>query len=157
MAKNTVGKPLSAKGEMYREFWQQLIDTLPEDHGFKKVPKATHEPELIFHFGLRGVSYRLVFAQTIEFSVDVYIDRHKEWNEWLFDQLEERKGSSEFGKRLEWMRLNNRNACRIRLSSGWRCTIDDHPENLKEVRKWMVEWLVAFRRVFGPILDGLLR
>lgn len=141
--------------EKFREFWQQLIDTLPEDHGFTKIPEAKPKPELHFPAGLTGVSYRLIFAQRKEFSVDVYIDRDKEWNEWLFDRLEERKGSSEFGKRLEWMRLDNRNACRIRLSSGRRCTIDDRPENLKEVRKWMIWQLVAFNRVFGPMFDRL--
>ena len=155
MAKNTGGKPLSEKDEKYRVFWQQLIDTLPEDHGFTKIPEAKPNPELHFPAGLTGVSYRLIFAQRKEFSVDVYIDRNKEWNEWLFDQIEERKGSSEFGKRLEWMRLDNRNACRIRLSSGWRCTIDDHPENLRKVREWMIYQLVAFNRVFGPMFDRL--
>ena len=143
--------------EKFREFWQQLIDTLPEDHGFTKIPEAKPKPELHFPAGLTGVSYRLIFAQRKEFSVDVYIDRDKEWNEWLFDRLEERKGSSEFGKRLEWMRLDNRNACRIRLSSGCRCTIDDHPENLEDVRKWMIEGLLLFREEFGPELDRLVK
>ena len=149
--------PPGPKPEMYRAFWQQLIDALPEDHGFTKIPEAKPKPELHFPAGLTGVSYRLVFAQTIEFSVDVYIDRDKEWNEWLFDQLEERKGSSEFGKRLEWMRLDNRNACRIRLSSGCRCTIDDHPENLEDVRKWMIKGLLVFKKEFEQMLDALVR
>ena len=153
--KPPVVEPPEFKPQMYRAFWQQLIDTLPEDHGFTKIPDAKPNPELHFPAGLTGVSYRLIFAQRKEFSVDVYIDRNKEWNEWLFDQLEERKGSSEFGKRLEWMRLDNRNACRIRLSSGWRCTIDDHPENLRKVREWMIYQLVAFNRVFGPMFDRL--
>ena len=149
--------PQDLKPEMYREFWQQLIDALPEDHGFTKIPEAKPNPELHFPAGLTGVSYRLIFAQRKEFSVDVYIDRNKEWNEWLFDQLEERKGSSEFGKRLEWMRLDNRNACRIRLSSGWRCTIDDYPENLEDVRKWMIKGLLVFKKEFEQMLDALVR
>ena len=157
MAKNTGGKPLSAKDEKFHAFWQQLIDMLPEDHGFTKIPEAKPNPELHFPAGLTGVSYRLIFAQRKEFSVDVYIDRNKEWNEWLFDQLEERKGSSEFGNRLEWMRLDNRNACRIRLSSGWRCTIDDHPENLEDVRKWMIKGLLVFKKEFEQMLDALVR
>ena len=149
--------PPVTRAEKFRAFWQQLIDTLPEDHGFTKIPEAKPNPELHFPAGLTGVSYRLIFAQRKEFSVDVYIDRNKEWNEWLFDQLEERKGSSEFGKRLEWMRLDNRNACRIRLSSGWRCTIDDYPENLEEVRKWMIKGLLVFKKEFEQMLDALVR
>ena len=149
--------PPVTRAEKFRAFWQQLIDTLPEDHGFTKIPDAKPNPELHFPAGLTGVSYRLIFAQRKEFSVDVYIDRNKEWNEWLFDQLEERKGSSEFGKRLEWMRLDNRNACRIRLSSGCRCTIDDHPENLEDVRKWMIKGLLVFKKEFEQMLDALVR
>ena len=157
MAKNTGGKPLSEKGEMYRAFWQQLIDTLPEDHGFTKIPEAKPDNELHFRFGLPRVSYRLIFAQMKEFSVDIYIDRNKEWNEWLIGRLEERKESieSKLGETLVWMPLPNKNASRIRLYSGWQCTIDDHPENLKEVRKWMIYQLVAFNRVFGPMFDRL--
>ena len=157
MAKNTGGKPLSEKDEKFHEFWQQLIDTLPEDHGFTKIPEAKPNNELHFRFGLPGVSYRLVFAQTIEFSVDIFIDRDKEWNEWLIGRLEERKESieSKLGETLEWMPLPRGNASRIRLYSGWRCRIDDHPENLKEVRKWMIWQLVAFNRVFGPMFDRL--
>lgn len=157
MAKNTGGKQLSEKGEMYREFWQQLIDTLPGDHGFTKIPEAKPNNELHFRFGLPGVSYRLIFAQTKEFSVDIYIERNKEWNKWLIGRLEERKESieSKLGETLVWMPLPNKKACRIRLYSGWRCTINDHPENLKEVRKWMIYQLVAFNRVFGPMFDRL--
>ena len=33
MAKNTVGKPLSAKGEMYREFFQPLVHTMTRTSG----------------------------------------------------------------------------------------------------------------------------
>ena len=150
--------PTEADPAKYRAFWQQLIDTLPENW-FKKVPESN---ELHFSAGLTGVSYRLIFAKKKEFSVDLYIDRgpgKKEWNKWLFDRLERRKEpiESRLGETLEWMRLNNKNASRIRLSSSWRCTINDHPENLKEVRKWMIERLLAFGQVFGPILNELAR
>ena len=148
---------------MYREFFRPLIHTMTKTHGFpsSSTPEDKNyrgfRNELRIKTGLPGVSYRLIFAQRKEFSVDVYIDRNKEWNEWLFDQLEERKGSSEFGKRLEWMRLDNRNACRIRLSSGCRCTIDDHPENLEDVRKWMIKGLLVFKKEFEQMLDALVR
>ena len=158
MAKNTGGKPLSAKGEMYREFWQPLVDTLRKEHRFPNVPDAHAPPdaELRIKTSLPGVRYVLVFAQIKEFSVDLYIDgSKKELNKQLFDQLKrQRKESieSELGKTLEWMRLDHKTPCRIRFSSGWRCTIDDHPENLEDVRKWMIEGLLLFREEFGPIL-----
>lgn len=161
MAKNTGGKPLSAKDEKFREFWQPLVDTLRKEHRFPNVPDAHAPPdaELRIKTGLPGVRYVLVFAQIKEFSVDLYIDgSKKELNKQLFDQLKrQRKESieSELDKTLEWMPLPHGNASRIRLYSGWRCRIDDHPENLREVRKWMIWQLVAFNRVFGPMFDRL--
>ena len=161
MAKNTGGKSLPEKSEKFRAFWQPLVDTLRKEHRFPNVPDAHAPPdaELRIKTGLPGVRYVLVFAQIKEFSVDVYIDRNKEWNEWLIGRLEERKESieSKLGETLEWMPLPHGNASRIRLYSGWRCRIDDHPENLEEVRKWMIYQLVAFNRVFGPMFDRLVR
>ncbi len=149
--------PLPPGGKKFRMFWQQLIDALPEDHGFTKVPEAKPEPELRFHFGLGGVSYRIVFAQIKDFSVHLYIDRDKEWNEKLFDKLEERKETieSKLGESLSWERLGNKNACRIRLYSGSKGKIDDDSERLAEIREWMVKWLLAFKDVLGPELDEL--
>lgn len=160
VAPNVVKKqtdPLPLGGKKYLTFWQPLVDTLREEHGFTKVPEAKPEQELRFHFGLGGVSYRIVFAQIKDFSVHLYIDNNKEWNEKLFDQLEKRKETieSELGKSLSWERLDNKNACRIRLYSGSKGTIDDNPERLAEIREWMVKWLLAFRRVFGPELKKL--
>ena len=159
MAKNTGGKQLSEKDEKFRAFWQPLVHTLRKDHKFPNVPDAHAPPdaELRINTGLTGVSYRLIFAHRKEFSVDVYIDRNKEWNEWLISRLEERKESieSNLGETLEWMPLPHGNASRIRLYSGWRCRIDDHPENLRKVREWMIDRLVAFNRVFGPMFDEL--
>ena len=163
MAKNTVGKPLSEKDEMYREFFRPLIHTMTKTHGFpsSSTPEDKNyrgfRNELRIKTGLPGVRYVLVFAQIKEFSVDIFIDRDKEWNEWLIGRLEERKESieSKLGETLEWMPLPHGNASRIRLYSGWRCRIDDHPENLRKVREWMIDRLVAFNWVFGPMFDEL--
>ena len=158
MAKNTGGMSLPEKSEKFRAFWQPLVDTLRKEHRFPNVPDAHAPPdaELRIKTGLPGVRYVLVFAQIKEFSVDLYIDgSKKELNKQLFDQLKrQRKESieSELGKTLEWMRLDHKTPCRIRVSSGWRCTIDDHPENLEDVREWMIEGLLLFREEFGPIL-----
>jgi len=163
MAKNTVGKPLSEK---YREFFQPIVDKVRNDPQWPTNKlKASGRSYEDFPSGHGGVVYGAnfhgpTFRKGVCIAVCLYIENDKQ----LFDQLEERKNSIEsrlgFGK-LDWARLDgsdggkHSNACRISaLRDG---TIEDASKNPEEIREWMIERLVAFRRVFGPELDRLLR
>ena len=98
----------------------------------------------------------------IERNVRGERDKNKEWNEQLFDKLRERKGDieSKLGS-LSWDRMDGSDgkkpsmACRIAVYRPG--TIDDDPNTLGEIREWVIERLLAFRRVFGPELDELVR
>ena len=88
--------------------------------------------------------------------MEVYIDNtDREWNKVLFDRLMERRESieGELGTELEWSRLEERRASRIALLRD--ASIDDDDADLDEARTWMIERLLALRRVFGPQLDEL--
>ena len=168
MAKNTVGMPLSEK---YREFFQPIVDKVRNDPQWStNKPKASGKSYEDFASGHGRVVYGAnfhgrTFHKGVCIAVCVYIkSSDEEWNKHLFDKLEERKKSIEsrlgFGK-LDWARLDgsdggkHSNACRISaLRDG---TIDDDPKTLDDIRWWMIERLVAFKEVFGPELDGLLR
>ena len=168
MAKNTGGKPLSAKGEMYREFFQPLVHTMTKTHGFPSSSTREGENYRDFRTGHGDVVYGADFFgrgwKKGKVGVCVYIEKSdREWNKWLFDRLKEGEDSIEsaLGECLDWDRLdgldgsNDSKACRISaLRDG---TIEDASKNPEEIREWMIDRLVAFRRVFGPILDGLLR
>ena len=54
---------------------------------------------------------------------------------------------------LEWERLENRRASRISILRPG--SIDDNQETLEEVSHWMIDRLLAFKRVFGPKLAKL--
>ena len=104
--------------------------------------------------------------------VNIYIERkdkdrsswneNKEWNERLFDKLEERKETieSKLGESLFWDRMNGsdggepRMACRIALYRDG--TIDDE-DMLDEIREWVIDRLLAFKQVFEPELESLLK
>ena len=162
MAKNTVGMPLSEK---YREFFQPLVHTMTKTHKFPHSSTPEDENYRNFRTGHSGIVYGanfhgVTFRKGVCVAVCVFIKNDKQ----LFDNLKKRKESIEsrlgFGK-LDWARLDgsdggkHSNACRISaIRDG---TIDDDPKTLDDIRGWMIERLVAFRRVFGPILDGLLR
>ena len=163
MAKNTVGMSLSEK---YREFFQPIVDELREKHQFTKRRKVQPRNFCDFASGHGRVVYGAnfhgrTFHKGVCIAVCVYIkSSDEEWNKHLFDKLEERKKSIEsrlgFGK-LDWARLDDDDTLACRISALRDGTIEDASKNPEEIRGWMIDRLVAFRRVFGPILDGLLR
>lgn len=57
---------------------------------------------------------------------------------------------SDLSESLEWERLDNRRASRISVAREGGIADE---ETLEEIKNWMVEKLLDFRRVFGPILD----
>ena len=155
MAKNTGGKPLPEK---YREFFQPIVDKVRNDPQWStNKPKASGKSYEDFASGHGGIAYGSGFQPDGNVRAYVYIaKREEEWNKQLFKQLEERKKSIEakLGK-LHWDRLDHAQSCRIEtLRDG---TIDDDPKTLDDIREWMIERLVAFKEVFGPELDRLLR
>ena len=149
---------VSERGERYRSFFQSLIDTLREEHRFTNARKGQPQSWYSFSSGTRGVSFNPSFSPPRGIArVEVYIDRgDHDLNKQLFDALEDRKESIEWqvSGLWEWERLNNRRACRISVARDG--SIDDEPELLGEMQRWMIERLLAFKRVFGPNLAELV-
>ena len=149
---------VSAKGERYRGFFQELMDTLREEHNFMDARKAQPKHWHFFPTGhAQRARYRADFAQGNRARINLYINSiHGDRNKELFDQLQERQADiqSELGETLEWERLDDRRASRIAVVR--RGSIDDDEETLAEIRAWMVERLLKFKQVFGPRLDELV-
>lgn len=157
--------PPGSKPEMYRAFFQPLVNILRKEYGFNPTEGGSKNWKSFPIPSLSAIlSYRVVFAGDGRVMVNLYIDRNdrewdkdKEWNEQLFDNLRERKEDieSKLGESLSWERMDDYRACRIAVYRPG--TIDDEPERLAEIREWMIEWLLAFRRVFEPELERLLK
>ncbi len=145
-------------GERYRRFFQELIDTLREEHRFTNARIGQPQSWYSFSSGTRGVGYNASFSRPRGIArVEVYIDRSDQaLNEQLFDALEDRKGTieSQVSGNWEWERLDNRRACRISVVREG--SIDDDPETLEEMKRWMIERLLSFKVVFGPHLTELV-
>ena len=141
--------------ERYREFFQELIDTLREDHNFTNARRAGHRRWCRFSAGYgRRARYGANFAAEERARVELYIaSGDTDWNSELFDQLSEHEADiqSELGESLEWDRLGNPRIAVVRPGS-----IDDDEETLAEIRGWMVERLLKFEQVFEPRLDELV-
>ena len=147
---------ISERTERYRQFFQDLVDILREQHQFTNARKGGARSWYSFSSGSSKIGYWANFSQGRIASVEVYIDRDDgEWNNGLFDRLMERKEGIEaaLGEPLVWEPLETRRACRIAVRRPG--SIDDDLETLEDVQQWMVDHLLNFKRVFGPHLAEL--
>ena len=149
------GSGVSKQGEKYREFFQPLVDTLREEHSFTNARKATTKSFQGFSSSHSKVSFIAVALKT-EARVEIYLDKkEKNANKELYDRLEEQKETieAEMGV-LYWQRLDNKSACRISVTNPGLIFDDQNIE--EDTREWMIDRLLAFKRVFGPILTELV-
>jgi hypothetical protein len=146
---------ISGKRSSYQEFFQALIDDLREKHRFTNAKAGQPQNWYSFSSGTRGFRYEMSFAQGGELRTHLYIDcGERAKNEAAFDALAAQKAAieAEFAEPLRWERLENRRACRIACYTIG--AIDDSAELLEQHRRWSVDHLLRFKRVFGPrILD----
>ena len=142
---------VSERDERYRQFFQGLIDTLREKHKVTSARKAQPSNWYEFAGGRTGIRYSATWRKKWA-GMALYIDLPggADANLNLLERLEEHKEEIEatIGQPLDWLRLENRRACRIAATR--RGSIDDPQETLAEIRKWMVDMLLGFRDAFGP-------
>jgi len=146
---------VSVKGEAYRRYFQQLIDELREKHKFTGARLAQPQNWFAFPSGVSGICISTVFASNGKARVELYIDIGVyESNKALFDWLENQKEKLEkdCGFSLEWERLDEKQAARISISRSG--SIESSPEELDEIRKWQVEKLLTFKKVFSPLVKA---
>lgn len=149
---------LSSKRTSYQEFFQALIDELREQHHFTNAKAGQPQNWYSFSSGTRGFTYGMSFAQTGELRAELYIDGgDAERNKAAFDVLAADKDAIEkaFGEALKWERLDAKRACRIACYTTG--SIEDSGDQQEQHRKWAVERLLRFKRVFGARLPALAR
>lgn len=153
---NSTGK-MSDLAERYHAFFDALINDLREKHSVTTGSKVQGRHYHTFPTGRGGFRYFAAFTSKGKARIELYIDSgDKSLNEQRFDQIEESRTEieSEIGGEFDWQHLDASRACRIsavRLGS-----IHDDEKALKEIREWMIDRLLAFKRVFGPILAELV-
>lgn len=158
--RSSIGRPnyVSERGERYRQFFQALIDILRDQHRFTNARKGQPQSWYSFSSGFRGIGYNPSFSPQRGIArVELYIDPgDADVNKRLFDALSTASDAiqTELEESLEWERLDNRRACRI--SAFREGSIDDDPRSLEEIQEWMVDRLLAFKRIFTPHLAELV-
>lgn len=145
---------VSSRGEAYRQFFQKLLDELREKHRFTSARVGQPQNWYVFGSGVSGVPYGASFAQGGRVRVEAYIDlEDASMNKSLFDKLVACRKEIEdaFGETLEWERLESRRASRVACYSMGSITAS--PEEVENIRQWIIDHLLRFKRVLGPFLQ----
>lgn len=145
----------SERSDRYGEFFQGLIDTLREKHRFTNARKGQPQNWYSFSTGFRHLTYGANFTGQKEARVELYID-YPEGNQNVYVLEELRQCQDDVHSQLgllDWQRLENRRACRIALVRPG--SIEDDDDTLAEIQAWMIENLLNFKQVFGPLLAEL--
>jgi len=154
-AAEATAKSVGSKDELYRQFFEPVVDELREVHLFTNARRAQPQNWMIFPSGIRGAVYGLNFPQGNKVRSELYIDfGDQAFNKAFFDAmaLQRSKIESAFGSPLSWERLDGRRASRI--ATYRKGAITDTREDLESIRAWGVSNLLSLKRVLGPLLDS---
>jgi hypothetical protein len=106
--------------------------------------------------GTSGLGYNYVIFQH-KTRVELYIDKgNQTQNKEIFDGLAATKGEIEqnFGESLEWERMDEKRACRIKKDlplGGYR----DDEQNWPKVHEAMVDAMIRFHKALSPHIKYL--
>lgn len=135
-----------------RRFWTEIIRAMnaTESRLYQNISPGK-ESWISAGSGVRGVGFN--FGATQRYGrAELYIDRgDKAENEALFDRLyaDREAIATQIGQPLEWERLDDRRACRIKI---------ERPADVFDQDQWpemiafMVSAMVSLERVLGPRL-----
>jgi hypothetical protein len=147
----------SEKAERYRDFYQNLIDNLRDNHKFTNARIGQPQNWYSFASGYSGIQYGFAFTQGQRVRAELYIDvKNAEKNQMIFDYFASLRNDleSEFGESFAWERLDNRRASRIAVYRDG--SIDYGDEALQEIQEWAVKKLLDLKKVFGKRLQNAL-
>ena len=150
-------KKLAERHEIRYRFWMQLLERA-------KTKTKLHSgiSPSIYNWvgtgsGVRGLGYNYAITQH-EAYVELYIDKGKdspEENLVIFDKLSGFKDAIErdFGEPLEWQRLEERRACRIRkvIVGGYR----DDESKWPEIHTAMIDAMIRLEKALSPHIKEL--
>ena len=142
-------KEMAERYEIRHKFWIGLLDYAKTKTKLHAGLAPGESNWISTGAGISGLAY--VYALTKHAAtVELYIDRGKEAekeNKAIFDQFLAAKDEIErvFGESLEWQRLEDRRACRIRKRltvGGWQ----DDPAKWPEVYAAMVDAMIRLEK-----------
>lgn len=156
-----VGETKKEWAERYtlrHRFWSELLEKARKRTRLHANISPSRYNWLGTSAGISGLGFNYTVRQH-DAGVELYIDRDKETgtqNEYIFDELAASREPIEgtFGEALDWQRLEDSRACRVKKHinlGGYR----DDPSKWPEIQEAMVESMVRLERAFRPHLTEL--
>lgn len=139
--------------EMQRNFWKKLLAYAQSRTDLHSNISPGNRNWVGVNAGKAGFFYNYI-AWRQDSAVELYIDcGDVKENKKIFDDLLENKNKIEekFGSELEWHRLDNRRACRIRFmveGTGYR----DDESKISELQHVMVDKMIKLEESFRPYI-----
>jgi len=141
----------------YQLFYEELIQRITMRRPGLISPNAARPKSwLSFSAGIPGFRYGWSFSHGPVFTVYLYIATgFKETNKHYFDLLNSHREviEAKIGTALNWERLDNKGASRVRLERPG--SITDNAEALKLTKEWAVDKMLALIDAFQPLLKEL--
>ena len=153
-SRRLIAAEVSERAELYRRFFQGVLDQLREKYRFTNARAAQPQSWYSFSSGIRGCSFSASFASGARMRAEVYIDvgdfqKNKAIFDWLLnskDQIE-----TEMGEPMEWERLDAKRACRISVVRR-DTTIEVAAAHSDEMQTWLIGHLLEIKEVFLSLL-----
>lgn len=146
-------KNSSEKMEKYKAFYQKVIDVLNNSYKFTNAKKSQPQNWYTFASGTAGISYSLSFNKNNKFRAELYIGIGKDKTIELFNKLKSQKEEIESKLSPYEVIFDNsedkvtRNIFIVRDGS-----IDDNDQTLEEIQVWAIDYMLKFKKVFGPLI-----
>jgi hypothetical protein len=151
-------KELAERNDVRYRFWAGLLDYAKTKTKLHAGLSPNESNFISTGAGVSGLEYNYVVTKHAS-TAELYINRGKdsaEENKTIFDQLFAARDEIEraFGEPLEWQRLDERKACRIRKMialGGWA----DDPAVWPDVYAAMVDAMIRLEKAMKPHVQKL--
>ena len=144
-----------SRGMQHRIFFQPLVDDLRR-RGFTDQTRAHGTNYQRFGSRFAGIHYAASFDTEGAWAYVSIVTGNKEFNERVFHALQEDSAEFEANIDAEWgWRRKSDNIYNVGLRRDG--SIDDPPEQLEEIRNWMLHRLFRLREVLDPRLERVLK
>lgn len=151
----TSQEELKSRHIIRKEFWSRLLKDLNS-----KCTLFQNISPSIYNWigagsGVRGIGYNFSISKKY-IRVELYIDRgDQEENNQVFNKLLQMKEMIEeaFGNKLEWKKLNDKRACRIKFENTEYNIFEK--EHWDEMIKFLSDGMVEFEKAFKEPLKKI--
>ncbi|MFC1651191.1 DUF4268 domain-containing protein [Candidatus Latescibacterota bacterium] len=151
-------KELAERHILRRRFWTQLLDYAKTKTKLHANISPSNYNWIGTGAGCQGLGYDYSITQH-ESAIELYIDKGKEsreQNKDIFDKLYKNKEEIEnvFGNPLDWQRLDDRRACRIKYvitKGGYR----DDEKIWPKIHEALVDAMIRLEKALKPYINKL--